>query len=337
MRKIEIEGSKIYVGESYQNITKYLPDAQIIMISDMNVYTHYKHFIDKYDNIIIPTGEKSKNWSTVALIVEELLKLKADRNTFLVGMGGGVVTDITGFVASVFMRGVRFGFIASSLLAQVDASLGGKNGINFHTFKNMIGVFNTPEFVICDAELLKTLPKREVQSGFGEIIKHALIKDHELFVYLKENYKLLLELENRTLEFVIWKAIGIKALVVSNDWLEKGERKQLNFGHTLGHAIENNSDYTHGEAVAVGMYWASKWSVEKGILSETDFAEVQHILKLYRLPINFSLDKYILTSYLLKDKKKHGSAIDFVFLKEIGAAQVMSVPMEELVRAIERL
>lgn len=337
MQTLQIDNSSIYVGETYLNLANYLPQGrQVIIITDTNVYRYYKDFIDKYQSIVIPTGEKAKVWKTVNFIVEELLVKNADRNTFLIGFGGGVVTDITGFVASIFMRGVSFGFVASSLLAQVDASLGGKNGINFQHYKNVIGVFNTPEFVICDTALLKTLPEREIRSGFGEIIKHSLIKDALLFEYLKENSNFLLSLNKQELEYVIWKAINIKAEVVERDFTEKGERKQLNFGHTIGHAVENNSSFTHGEAVAVGMFWAAKWSAEKGFINADELQKIKAVLELYHLPTTYQVEHSLLSSFIQKDKKKQGSAIDFVFLKEIGKAQVISVAMKELFKALER-
>lgn len=335
MQKLFIENSNIYIGESYLNLDTYLPQSQVIIVTDKQVYSHYKSFISNYENIVIPMGESAKTWATVEFIINELLDKNADRNTFLVGMGGGLVTDITGFVASIFMRGIRFGFVASSLLAQVDASLGGKTGINFHNYKNMVGIFNSPDFVICDANLLKTLPKREIRSGFGEVIKHALIKDVRLFTYLEENATKLLTLDAKALEEIIGRAIKIKAEVVKKDWKEKGERKQLNFGHTLGHAIENNSQLAHGEAVAVGMYWAAEWSVEKGFLEEKELSRIKRLIEKFELPTTHGVSAGVCRKFMQKDKKKQGSTIDFVFLEQIGKAKVLSVAMEELLGALK--
>ncbi len=336
MRTLQIQNSTLYVGESYRNLKRYVSDTQIILITDENVYAHYNSFLADFDTIIIPTGEKIKTWKTVDFIINQLLERGADRSTFLVGFGGGVVTDITGFVASVFMRGLRFGFVATSLLAQVDASLGGKNGINFQQYKNTIGVFNSPKFVICDAELLKTLSSKELRSGFGEIIKHALIKNANLFDFLSENSKRLQQLDNELMEKVIWEAIQVKAGIVEEDWKEKGIRKQLNFGHTVGHAIENNSTFTHGEAVSAGMFWAAKWSVKKGFLESSNLHKINEILQDFQLPTIFEVPTERLAKFIVKDKKKQGEAIDFVFLEQIGKAKVVSVSIEELLAEIKQ-
>ncbi len=336
MQRISIKNSDIHIGESYKNLSEYLPkNRQIILITDQNLYAHYSEFISNYEHIIIGTGEEAKNWETVTKITHQLLEKNADRSTFLVGFGGGVVTDITGFVASIFMRGVEFGFVATSLLAQVDASLGGKNGINFQQYKNMLGVFNAPNFVICDAELLHTLPEREIRSGFGEIIKHALIKDERLFEYLQENCQKLLKLDKKAIEKVVWEAIHIKAKVVEQDWKEKGERKLLNFGHTVGHAIENNSTLTHGESVAAGMFWAANWSVTKGYLDGEQLPKIENLLKAFELPISHSVAAKTLAKFIEKDKKKQGTAIDFVFLRAIGEAFTAKVAVAELQNTLQ--
>lgn len=335
MHTISIENSTIYIGESYLSLTNYLPDEQVILITDENVYMHYASFISQFEHIVIPVGEVVKTWQTVEMIVKQLLEKGADRQSFLVGMGGGVVTDITGFVASIFMRGISFGFVATSLLAQVDASLGGKNGINFSGYKNMLGVFNSPEFVICDANLLKTLPEREVRSGFGEIIKHALIQNASLFSYLQKNVSELLNLDAEKIAYVVGQAIEVKSTIVQADWKEKGERKKLNFGHTVGHAIENNSELTHGEAVAVGMYRAAQWSMKKGYLTQKECEAIKHLIESYRLPATHHVTSDLLASFIQRDKKKRGTAIDFVFLECIGAARIVAIPIKEIVEELE--
>jgi len=301
---IENQNSRIYIGENYQNSKRYLPDCPCYLICDSNIYKHYKQFVDQFPHIIIGTGEEIKNWHTVENIIEQLLEFGADRNSFLLGMGGGVVCDITGFVASVYLRGVEFGFISTSLLSQVDASLGGKNGINFGGLKNMIGVFNAPKFVICDPQLLQTLPAREIRSGYGEIIKHALIKDAKLFTFLKDNREELLQLNPNLMENLIFRSVSIKADVVQEDPLEKGERKKLNFGHTLGHAIENNSPLTHGEAISIGMMLSSILSNEMGQLPSDQVIQIQSLLEAYQLPITTQVDNETIIETLKKDKKK---------------------------------
>lgn len=337
MQTISIKNSTIYIGESYKNIESYLPDAQVVLVTDENVYSHYASFVNEFVHIVIPAGEVVKSWQTVEYIVGKLLDKKADRHTFLLGFGGGVITDIVGFVAAIYMRGIRFGFVATSLLAQVDASLGGKNGINFHSYKNMLGTFNSPDFVICDANLLKTLPTKELRSGFGEIIKHSLIQDIGLFRYLEKNTIELLNLNAEKMEYVIEKAIGVKAKIVQADWQEQGERKKLNFGHTLGHAVENNTSLTHGEAVAVGMFWAARWSVERGYLQEGKLLQIRDVLVNFGLPVRHNVADEILMEYIGKDKKKKGSSIDFVFLKELGEAEIIALPMQEIIKIVKEL
>lgn len=337
MQTIRVKNSTIHIGESYENLKDYLPNAQIIVLTDENVYAYYSSFINTFQHIVIPAGETSKTGQTVTTIVAELLDKGADRHTFLLGFGGGVVTDITGFVASIFMRGIRFGFVATSLLAQVDASLGGKNGINFCGYKNILGTFNSPYFVICDANLLKTLPRKELRSGFGEIIKHALIQDASFLSYLSVNSVDLLNLNARKIADVIRRAIIIKAEIVQKDWRENDERKKLNFGHTLGHAIENNSTSIHGEAISAGMFWAAKWSMKKGYLQEKDVLQIKEILEKFQLPIVHSVAPDVLAAFIQKDKKKEGTSIDFVFLKAIGVAQVIRLPIQNLVEAIKEV
>jgi 3-dehydroquinate synthase len=334
---IENQNSKVFIGETYLNITDYLPEKKCFLICDENIHHHYGEFIEKFDHIIIGCGESSKTWSTIENIVEKLLEFGADRNSFLLGMGGGLVCDVTGFVASIFMRGLDFGFISTSLLSQVDASVGGKNGINFGKLKNMIGVFNPPKFVICDPVLLKTLPKREVRSGFGEVIKHAFIKDKNLFGFLKKNKDALLNLDPELMEDLIYKAVSIKTDVVNNDPFEKGERKKLNFGHTIGHAIENNSNLTHGEAISVGMALATKLSEDILDLDKKESQEIIETLKSFELPTNHDVSAEIINDFLIKDKKKNRNSIDFILLNAIGESCIKTIPIEKLKNKIKKL
>jgi len=334
---IENQNSTILIGESYQNCKKYLPEKKCFLICDENIYQHYSDFIHQFDYIVMGCGEGIKTWSSVEIIAEKLLDRGADRNSFLLGMGGGLVSDVTGFVASIFMRGLEFGFISSSLLSQVDASVGGKNGINFGKLKNMIGVFNPPKFVICDPVLLQTLPKREVRSGFGEVIKHAFIKDENLFQFLKANREALLNLDADLMEDLIYRAVSIKTNVVESDPFEKGERKKLNFGHTIGHAIENNSNLTHGEAISVGMIMATKLSESMCDLSEADSKEIRDMLESFELPVSTEVTAETINEYLIKDKKKNRSSIDFILLNQIGEACIKTIPIEELKTKVIRL
>jgi 3-dehydroquinate synthase len=207
---------------------------------------------------------------TVTTIFNQLVDMEVDRSTLILGIGGGIVCDIAGFVASTYMRGTPFGFVSTTLLSQVDASVGGKNGVNFGGYKNMVGVFNQPEFVVCDMMLLKTLPFREIQCGFAEIIKHGAIADHRMLDFIENHRDAALDLESRIVEHLVYRSVEIKAGVVTRDEREKGERRKLNFGHTFGHAIEKLTGIPHGEAVGIGMVMAAALSVKKGLLSPVD-------------------------------------------------------------------
>ena len=249
MKTFEIHGSTgdsfIHVGEILQNLGNYIPQENIVVITDKNVKQFYENEFPPNPAITIDIGEKIKNLDTVRDIYEKLVAVGADRSTFIVGIGGGIVCDIAGFVASTYLRGVRFGFVSSTLLSQVDASVGGKNGVNFKDYKNMIGVFNQPEFVICDLNLLNTLPEKEVLCGLAEIVKHAVIGDRHLFAYLEAHHQEALALDNDVIEKLVYDSIIIKSDIVNQDELEKGERRKLNFGHTFGHAFEKTTGVPH--------------------------------------------------------------------------------------------
>ncbi|MEA1949641.1 MAG: 3-dehydroquinate synthase family protein, partial [Thermodesulfobacteriota bacterium] len=241
MKTLEIHGSTgdstIRVGEKLLDLGKYIPSENVVIITDVNVKRFYQNNFPPHPVITIQTGEKIKNLDTVRSIYGELVELGVDRSTVIIGIGGGIVCDITGFVASTFLRGVKFGFVSSTLLSQVDASVGGKNGVNFKGYKNMVGVFSQPEFVICDLNLLNTLPQKEVLCGLAEIVKHAAIGDGDLFEYLEEHYRKALALDSAVIERLVYDSVVIKSAIVNKDEKEKGERRKLNFGHTFGHAI----------------------------------------------------------------------------------------------------
>jgi 3-dehydroquinate synthase len=284
--------------------------------------------------ITIGTGEEIKTLDTVQDIYAQLLSIQADRSSFIVGIGGGIVCDIAGFVASTFLRGVRFGFVATTLLAQVDASVGGKNGVNFEGYKNMVGLFHQPEFVICDPELLKTLPQKEISGGLAEIVKHAAIADAELFAYLEQHYEDVLALDSDAIQKLVLASVTIKSSVVSRDETEKGERRKLNFGHTFGHAIEKVSGIPHGEAVSRGMAIAAALSVKKGLLTADEDKRIRALLNNLKLPTHFASETQAVVNAITKDKKREGNRIHFVLLNGIGSAIVDKITLEELEDAI---
>jgi 3-dehydroquinate synthase len=263
--------------------------------------------------------------------------LEVDRSWFVLAIGGGIVCDVTGYAASTFMRGLPFGFISTTLLSQVDASVGGKNGVNFRGYKNMVGVFAQPDFVICDIDMLKTLPRNEFLSGFAEIIKAGAIRSIALFENLEKNYSKAINYNFDVLEQVVYESVRIKATVVENDEKEKGERRILNFGHTFAHSIEKNTGMLHGEAVSIGMVLAAKASVKLGMLTEGEAERIESVLVNYGLPVKFSIAKEKVYNALLKDKKREGDFINLVLLKGLGNAIVQKVPVKQMEEIVNDL
>ena len=322
--------SVIMIGERLENLNKYLPVKNPIIITDTNVLDCWGKQFPPGDVITIGTGEAIKSLDTVSYVYEQLLKLEVDRASFIVGIGGGIVCDIAGFVASTYMRGVKFGFVSSTLLSQVDASVGGKNGVNFGGYKNIVGVFNQPEFVICDLHLLKTVPQKEILSGFAEIIKHGAIADKNLFIYLEENRDRALSLDLPVIEKLVYDSVIIKSKIVNQDEKEKGERRKLNFGHTFGHAIEKITKVRHGEAVSAGMVIASELAVKKKALAVKDSNRLADLLDKYGLPVRIKFECNEVLETLRKDKKREGDLIYFVLLSEIGNAYVEQIAIQEM-------
>jgi len=318
------------IGERLENLGKYIPVAKPIIITDTNVLACWGQQFPQADVISIGAGEKIKTFDTVRYLYEQLLKLEADRASFIIGIGGGIVCDIAGFVASTYMRGVRFGFVSSTLLSQVDASVGGKNGFNFGGYKNIVGVFSQPEFVICDLNLLKTVPRKEILSGFAEIIKHGAIADKNLFAYLEENRDRALALDLAVIEKLVYDSVIIKSEIVNQDEKEKGERRKLNFGHTFGHAIEKTTKVRHGEAVSAGMVLAAELAVKKEALALNYSDRLADLLDQYGLPVRLEFDCREVLETLRMDKKREGDLIYFVLISEIGKAYVEQIAIQEL-------
>ncbi len=303
-----------------------------IVITDENVFRFNSRHLSKFECIVIPSGEEFKNQRTIDFIVDRLIYLGADRSSQLIGIGGGVVTDITGYVASIYMRGIDFGFVPTTLLAMVDASIGGKNGIDVGIYKNMVGNIKQPSFIFYDFSLLNTLPKEEVINGFAEIIKHACIKDKDMFNYL-ENFDSKSLIENKA-EFykVIQQNVLLKTKVVTKDECEKGDRKLLNFGHTLGHAIENMYQLSHGHAVSIGMVYACK--ISKSQLSFKETNRVINLLKRYELPTEFKFDKRKVFENMKRDKKKEHDKMNYILLEKIGKGCIESISLSHLKQII---
>ena len=322
--------STLLIGESLQRLSQYLPPGKTVSITDPNVREAYERFFPPGEIIEIGTGEGIKNLETVGRVYKALLRCEADRASFIVGIGGGIVCDVTGYAASTYLRGLKFGFVASTLLAQVDAAVGGKNGVNWEGYKNMIGVFNQPDFVICDPLLLRTLPRKEILSGMAEVVKHALIGDAGLFSYLEENVSGVLDLRPEVMKRLVFDSVRIKSSIVNRDEREKGERRLLNCGHTFGHALEKVTGVSHGEAVSAGLVLTAAISEQKGYLGNEDRKRIEKLLSNLGLPLQLRCPKEKLLEALRKDKKREGDRVHFVFLAALGRAVVEEISFEEL-------
>jgi 3-dehydroquinate synthase len=340
MQSLRVEGrtgrSHIMIGESLVNLADHLPAGRTIIITDENVARHYRDQFPPCDVVTIGPGEKNKTLATIEAIYNRFIELEADRTAFIVGIGGGIVGDVTGFAASTYMRGLGFGFVATSLLAQVDASVGGKNGVNFKGYKNMVGVFNQPRFVIADIDLLGTLPKDEIACGLAEIVKHACIMDADYFEYIEEHCEDIGGLDSKVMHKLVYDSVKIKSEVVNQDEREAGERRKLNFGHTIGHALEKTLGISHGAAVSVGMVAAAELSRQKGLLGEQEFRRIKTLLIRLHLPIEIDFDRRAVLEALKKDKKRERETIKFVLLNSIGQALIQDISLEELGRWVLR-
>jgi 3-dehydroquinate synthase len=326
--------SSILIGEKIENTARYLPAAHVVIITDEKLGRIYGSSFPSDNVITIGLGEQIKTLKTVQTIYETLLTLGADRSTFLLGIGGGIVCDITGFVASTYMRGIRFAFVSTSLLSQVDASVGGKNGVNFMGYKNIVGVFNQPEFVICDPRMLKTLPEKEIGCGFAEIIKIAAVLDIRLLEKLEAEHQKALALETDVIEEIIYDSVALKSQIVNKDATEKGERIKLNFGHTLGHALEKTLPVSHGEAVSAGMVMAARISLYKELIDNSSLDRLINLIEIFKLPTHFSADERLLLDAVKKDKKREADHVRFILLKGLGKAQVEKFSFETMEKLI---
>jgi 3-dehydroquinate synthase len=329
----ENDKTQFYFDTNFDKIDAILTSNNVIIITDSNVALAHKTKLKNYATIVFKAGEASKNQLTINTIIAKLIQLKADRNTILLGVGGGVVTDITGFVASIFLRGVSFGFVPTSLLAMVDASVGGKNGIDVGVYKNIVGTINQPKFIVYDTNFLDTLPLKEWQNGFAEIIKHACIGNTKMFAQLQQKNIDFYRNNNKKLKNLIKKNVLFKAKIVANDTYETSTRKLLNFGHTFGHAIENTCNISHGNAVSIGICFAAKLSAQ--LLSFNDYKIIETLLQQYNLPTTISYTATKVFNAVTKDKKRENKVINFILISQIGKAIVQPIDISFLKKTIQ--
>jgi 3-dehydroquinate synthase len=304
-----------------------------VIVTDVNVESRYAGALREAlgkggitaEVLSVPAGEASKSLRQAHRLFEKLPALGLDRHSFLIALGGGVVGDLAGYVAACYLRGIALVQVPTSLLAQVDSSVGGKVGVNLPQGKNLVGAFHQPRLVLADTDTLKTLPARELRSGFGEVIKHGAIRDAKFFEWLEREHKRVLALDPEAVAHVVRRCCEIKAEVVSADERESGLRAILNFGHTLGHAMEALSEYVgvlHGEAIAMGMCCGVRMSIKRAGLSEADAKRLQDLVAASGLPTklgkSFELEELLAAARL--DKKARNGKLRFVLLPRLGEA-----------------
>ena len=331
-----------YFDADFSYLEKLVDKEHAVLITDEHLFSAQRRKFGGWNTIVINAGEQFKVQATVDSLIRQLIELGADRKTTLIGVGGGVVTDLTGYVAAIYMRGLPFGFVPSSILAMVDASVGGKNGIDVGVYKNMVGTIRQPQFLLFDYSLLKSLPKEEWINGFAEVIKHAAIKDAALFRELEKNKLSTYQRDKGALAKLIRRNVVIKSKVVERDEFEKGDRRLLNFGHTLGHAIEKRYELSHGRAVSIGMVAASMLSEQFTPFKDTD--RVIATLKKYGLPTLYDasgamadFDAKEVMNVLRKDKKKEKDMMNYILLNKIGEGVVRPIPVTELDKLLQSI
>lgn len=328
--------SEILIGSKWDSLQKLLPGKGVVIITDDNVKKLYGLKFPGFPVLSLKPGEDSKKLEVVEKLSVKLLESGIDRNGFILGIGGGVVCDVTGFLASIYMRGIRCGYVSTSLLSQVDASTGGKTGVNLGSTKNIIGTIRQPEFVLCDQEMLTTLSNAEYLSGLAEVIKTAIIGDRELFKLIEDKHEDIALRCPVILAEIVSRCVRFKASVVSKDENETGRRRILNFGHTFGHAIEMHESMKHGFAVAAGMELATHYSFEQGLLNDHEKESIISMLSAFNLLAGYNIPEEKIRQLILHDKKKSGDSINFVFAEGLGNALVKSLTVEEIMNFYKR-
>ncbi len=340
----------IYVGEnllSNEQLSGCLSGRQVFIITNETIAPLYLPFleqalnVDKINHCILPDGEEYKNIDSIQQICREMIKRNLHRSAIVVALGGGVVCDMSGFAASCYQRGVDFLMIPTTLLAQVDAAVGGKTGVNFAGEKNVLGTFSQPQAVFADITTLQSLPAREYSAGLAEVIKYALLGDRDFFAWLTKNMGALLNQDKNALIKTVSKCCGMKADIVSQDEREKGVRALLNLGHTFAHALESVTEFKrwmHGEAVAIGLHCAARLSSIMGMLSNKAIGDIVALIEAAKLPTRIpkEIDKTQLVKCMSRDKKNVLNQRRFILLDGIGKAVVTAISDERLIfKALE--
>jgi 3-dehydroquinate synthase len=344
----------IYMQDSFEKLPERLGELEcanrrVCIVSDSQVGKRYlpevkrriSSVCSQVEEFVFPAGEQSKTLDVVRSLYEHLIVKGFDRQDILIALGGGVVGDLTGFAAATYLRGIRFVQIPTTLLSQIDSSIGGKTGVDFNQYKNMVGAFHMPSLVYINTSVLSTLPDEQFASGMGELLKYGLIRDADFYEWTIDHMGEIDERDPETMRYMIEKCCQIKRAVVEKDPTEKGERAILNFGHTIGHAIEKlkNFELLHGQCVALGMVAAAYISWKRGYLEEDEFYEIRDMNVGFGLPITFdSLRSEDIVAATKKDKKMSAGKIKFVLLKKMGHAVVdTTVTDEEMLEAVNSM
>jgi len=347
MRTVTVKASKNYdviIGSELRSqignyIATLVQTESIAIISDTNVWPLYGGDVERslkeagfsVCSFVFPAGEKSKNGDTYLKILNFLAENHITRTDILVALGGGVVGDITGFAAATYLRGISYIQVPTTLLSMVDSSVGGKTAIDLPTGKNLVGAFHQPSLVLCDISTLNTLPESIFRDGCAEVIKYAILYDHELFSHL----------ENHTLDFdreyVISRCVTLKRDVVADDEFDRGGRQRLNLGHTIGHGVEASSNFTisHGQAVSIGLAIVTKAATKFEICTSDTYGSILNILTAFGLPIDTDTNSQTLYQCALSDKKRSGSSVNLIIPECIGCCRIQKTPIDQLLSFIE--
>lgn len=347
MEKVKVElganSYEIFIGENlFEEMAKFVKasnfSGKILLVTDENIFKLYGEKISQYnfEIAVIPPGETSKSFNEAEKLYTCAINSKLDRKSLIIALGGGVVGDLSGFVAATYLRGINFIQVPTTLLAQVDSSVGGKTAINHRLGKNLIGAFYQPKAVFIDVDTLKTLPQREIKAGLGEVVKYGVISDADFFSYLERNVEGILNGNVEVLKQIVKRSCEIKAEVVSKDEREGGLRRILNFGHTIAHAVEEQTGYkkyVHGEAVAIGMIGAAL------ISQKLNYVDAEKVLRLKNLIERFGMYTYCegcnvegIYQTLFRDKKTVGGKINWVLMKDFGKVEITNEVPEKIVK-----
>ena len=345
----------IFIGEKiFDDCAKFISEKnfanKILVVTDENVFefcgekffSSLKKFDLNFEIFKIPAGESSKTLQEAEKIFTKAIEFGLDRKSFIIALGGGVVGDLAGFVAATYLRGVNFIQVPTTLLAQVDSSVGGKTAVNHKLGKNLIGAFYQPKAVFIDLETLKTLPEREIKSGLGEVVKYGVISDENFFAYLEKNVEKILSCDLEVMEKIILRSCEIKSEVVAKDETENNFRRILNFGHTIAHAVEvetNYKKYRHGEAVAIGMIGAALISQSLKKISAAEVQRLENLIQKLNLVAkaeNCDVEKLFQATF--RDKKSVGGKVNWVLMKKFGETEITSeVPQNFIIDALKKI